>query len=616
MFKHPSFPFSALILFALCGPSSGFAQEKSAAGSPPFLGKPLAHWISQANAPDGPADLSQTVSALTDAVLSPDPTAKRDAADALAALGPKAIGSLPALLAQLNHEFPWVRVSCQAAIASMGQQALPALVETFETQKGSPRILSAFIMGGLGKDAQDAVPAILRVMESETPLTQERLKGVLSQIDPERFQPSEMPAQKATYAPAPGEPAGPENMTRDWPAFHGPARDSLCRETGLLSQWPESGPRLLWTLQGLGRGYSTVSVAAGRLFTMGDRPGPNGAEQQFVLAFDLESRKPLWSTPIGAPHSDGGPRCTPTVDGDLLFALGTDGDLVCLETATGALRWHRNLAADFGGKMMSVWKYSESPLIDGKQLICTPGGPDAALVALDKHTGATIWKCPSPALGSMGTDGAGYASPVAATFDGVPQYVQMTGRGLISVEAATGRFLWGYNRIANTVANVTAPLVRGDYVFATTAYNTGAVLLKISRKGDQFSAEEVYFIKPGDFQNHHGGVVLVGDHLFGGHGPNKGDPACIEFGSGKILWKERAPAKGSAAVLYADGHLIYRYDRGEVLLLEASPGSMNIKGRFQTPEQKGPAWAHPVIHQGKLFLRHDDALFVYDVKGS
>lgn len=171
----------------------------------------------------------------------------------------------------------------------------------------------------------------------------------------------------------------------------------------------------------------------------------------------------------------------------------------------------------------------------------------------------------------------------------------------------------GYNPVANTVANITSPIVRGDYVFATTAYNTGSALLNITRDGDAFQAEEVYFIESRYFQNHHGGVVLLGDYIYGGHGPNRGDPACIELGTGKVVWKQRAPARGSVAVLYADGHLVFRYDRGAVLLIEASPEGLNVKGRFEAPNEAGPAWAHPVIHQGKLYHRHANSLFCYDL---
>jgi hypothetical protein len=219
-----------------------------------------------------------------------------------------------------------------------------------------------------------------------------------------------------------------------------------------------------------------------------------------------------------------------------------------------------------------------------------------------------------PDIGPKGLDGAGYSSAVAANIAGVRQYVQMLGRGTIGVEADTGRFLWGYNQIANTVANITTPVVRGNYVFVTTAYSTGAALLRIARNGDDLEAREVYFLGPRDFQNHHGGVVLVGDHIFGGHGPNKGFPTCIELSTGKVLWKERSPALGSAAVLYADGNLVFRYDRGEVVLIEASPEELRIKGQFAPPTGEGPAWSHPVIHEGKLYLRHADLLLCYDLR--
>jgi outer membrane protein assembly factor BamB len=496
----------------------------------------------------------------------------------------------------------------------MGKEAVPALIQTFETKPGGPRVRAAFVLGGIGPDAKPAVPVILRIMEDEPPLFQARYAGVLRQIDPERFDVAspEGIGTGAQFDAASAQATSAIDRT-DWPQFHGPARDSICREEGLLQEWPEQGPKLLWTLEGLGRGYSTVSITRGAIFTMGDR-AVNGEEAQFVIAYDLATRKELWATRIGPPHTDGGPRCTPTVDGDRLYAIGTDGELVCLDTPTGDIHWRRNFAEDFDGQYMSVWKFSESPLVDGDRLVCTPGGPEATMVALNKANGDVIWKCAIPDLGEQGADGAGYSSAVVADICGVRQYVQMVGRGVIGVDAATGRFLWGYNRIANNVANITAPAVRGDYVFASTAYNTGSVLLKIGRDGESFRADEVYFVHSKEFQNHHGGFVLVGDYIYGGHGPNRGDPACLELATGNVLWKERAPSRGSAAVLYADGNLIFRYDRGEVFLLKASPDGLQIKGQFEPPKDVGPAWPHPVIHQGKLYLRHANLLACYDVR--
>ncbi len=590
------------------------ADTDPAVGLLELQGKPLEFWVEQASADVTPVDLKSTVSALSEAVRNDNPSVKVLAADALANLGPQAAAALPALLDQFDHEFPWVRVSCQAAVGAMGKKAVPSLIDTLKNSTGGPRIRAAFVLGGIGPDAQAAVPAILQIMNQEAPAVQERLAGVLRQIDPQQFD-NPRGATRGDKVPVTLEQDAATGTvgSRDWPQFHGPARDSICREEGLLQEWPSDGPKLLWTLEGLGRGYSTVSISAGKLFTMGDRE-EDAEEAQYVIAFDLATRAEIWCTRIGPPHEDGGPRCTPTVDGDRIYAIGTDGDLVCLDVSNGKLIWQKNFVEDYQGQFMSVWKFSESPLVDGDRLICTPGGPEAMMVALDKHTGQELWKCAIPDLGEKGADGAGYSSAVVANIRGVRQYVQLVGRGVIGVEASTGRFLWGYNPIANNIANITSPSVRGDYVFASTAYNTGSVLLRIDRDGQAFQANEVYFIHPKDFQNHHGGVVLLGDYIYGGHGPNRGGPACVELATGEVIWKERAPATGSAAVLYADGHLIYRYDRGDVLLIEASPKGMNIKGRFTAPGDDGPAWPHPVIHDGKLYLRHANLLLCYDVR--
>lgn len=393
----------------------------------------------------------------------------------------------------------------------------------------------------------------------------------------------------------------------DWAEFHGPKRDARSTETGLLSSWPASGPKLLWSMKGLGTGYSTLSIVGDKFYTMGDVGG-----KQQVLAFDLPSRKQLWAAPVGPTHRDGA-RCTPTVAGDRLFALGTDGDLVCLETATGKEVWRKNLAKDFGGKMMSVWKFSESPLLDGEKLLVTPGGPEATIVALKASTGETIWKCAAPSLGDKGGDGAGYSSMVVAEIGGVRQYVQLFGRGVIGVEAATGKFLWGYNRVANKVANITTPIVRGDHVFVTTSYKTGSALLKIEHTGDKWEAKEVYWLDYTAFANHHGGVVLDGDYIYGGDGQNGGAPVCLEFLTGKIVWKEKPIGKRSAAVLYADGRLYFRYEGGTVALIEATPKGLSVTGTFEPPSKSGPAWPHPVIVDKKLYLRDNDTLMCYDL---
>jgi outer membrane protein assembly factor BamB len=286
-----------------------------------------------------------------------------------------------------------------------------------------------------------------------------------------------------------------------------------------------------------------------------------------------------------------------------------------LESATGKVHWKLNYQKDFDG-VEPVWGFGESPLVDGDRLICTPNGKDAMVVALNKLTGEPIWKCAVPEFGKKGKDNAGgYSSVVISEGAGVKQYVQLIGRGLIGVAAADGHFLWGYDKFANTVANISTPIVSGDYVFGSTAYGGGSGLVKLSKGDDGVTAEEVYFLKPNVLSNHHGGMVLVGDCLYGGTGQNRGNPICVEFLTGAVKWKEdHAPAGGSAAVVYADGKLYFRYDKGTMALIDASPDAFKLISTFKIPDVKRPSWSHPVIAGGKLYLREQDHLLCYKLK--
>jgi len=522
-----------------------------------------------------------------------------------------------ALAGLLGHEIPWVRVAAMEALGAIGSESVPALIRMLHDGTTPERVRTMLVLAALEDKAAPAAPVLEELFGATDHPLHQRATATLAIIRPKGAT-----VEDASMAKRPALPLEVQPVTMpvaaeasDWPQFHGPLRDAMCRETGLLARWPDEGPPLAWKLEGLGRGYSSIAITDGRLFTMGDRKSDDGSEAQFVVCYDLKSRDALWATRVGPPHGNGGPRCTPTVDGELLYALGTDGDLVCLESATGQERWRKSLVGDFGGKMMSVWKFSESPLIDGERLVCTPGGPDATLAALNKLTGEEIWRCAMPSIGDRGKDGAGYASMVVAEVHGVRQYVQMLGRGAVGVEAATGKFLWGYNRIANDVANIPTPVVRGDRVFVTTSYKTGSALLQINRDGDAWRADEVYFLGPREFENHHGGVVLVGDHIYGGNGQNRGGPTCVRWATGEIAWKiDRGPASGSAAVLYVDGRLIFRFDRGPVALIEATPDEYRLVSMFEPPTDSGPAWSHPVVHAGQLYLRHSDILLCYDLR--
>jgi len=543
--------------------------------------------------------------------LRSDKTQVRVAAsDVLAGLGEKAKPAIPDLVHALSDETFWVALAMAEALSTIGEPAAPALGEALVGGNDMVRLRAALALRGMGSGARPALPDLQKALQDKSPRVRDVAAEAIAAIEKGAERTATASARRFTSSDA-VLPDASTSAGGDWSGFRGARRDGLCLEKGLLPSWPSDGPKLLWKSEGFGKGYSSVAISNGRLFTMGDRPD-SGKDSQFVLAFDLNTRKELWGTRVGPPHTDG-PRCTPTLDGDLLYALGTEGDLVCLETASGKQRWHKNLVRDFHGQMMSMWKFSESPLVDGDKLICTPGGKDVAIAALNKKTGEPIWTCKLPDLGPKGKDGAGYSSAVAAEIDGVRQYIQILGRGAVGVNARDGKLLWSYNRIANEVANVPAPIVRDNYVFVTTSYKTGSALLKISAKEGAFSAQEVYFLDPTQFENHHGGVVLVGDYLYGGHGLNRGQPVCIHLPTGEIAWKPKAPGRGSAAVLYADGHLIFRYDRGEVFWIEATPREFHVAGNFKPITADGPAWAYPVVQDKRLYLRHNNVLACYDL---
>jgi outer membrane protein assembly factor BamB len=409
-----------------------------------------------------------------------------------------------------------------------------------------------------------------------------------------------------------------DKLFGEWPQWRGPNRDGISAETGLLKTWPEGGPKLLWEIKGLGIGYSSVAISGGKLYTMGDRSieeQSRSKKTQCVIAYDLATQKELWTAKVGPPHDDG-PRCTPTIDDDCVYAIGTDGDLLCIQAETGKVQWQKNLQKDFGGKNPG-WKYSESPLVDGERLLCTPGGRNAVMVALNKKTGELIWKCSMPDIGPKGEDDAGYSSIVISEAAGTKQYVQLTNKGLVGVAAKDGRFLWGYNKIANGTANIPTPVIYGQYVFCSTAYGTGSALLKLVGVDGNVKPEEIYFLNDSTFQNHHGGFIRLGDYIYGGHGHGQGKPTCIEIKSGKVMWQENQPGGGSAGIVYADGHLYFRYQDDTVALIEANPDKYNLKGTFKLPRRdgmSGEGWPHPVVCGGRLYLRHADMLFCYDIK--
>lgn len=384
----------------------------------------------------------------------------------------------------------------------------------------------------------------------------------------------------------------------DWPQWRGPDRTGLSRETALLREWPSSGPALLWTAANLGAGYGSMAVSGDRIFVQGTRAG-----RSIVVTLNRADGKELWSKALG-PSGDNdrgpGPRGTPTVDGERLYVLSENGDLVCLLARDGTSVWQRNILRDFNGRNIP-WLISESPLVDGNQLIVTPGGRNAGMVALDKMTGKTIWT--STEL----SDQAGYASPVAADVQGVRTIMTLTAEAGVGVRASDGKLMWRYRPVANGTANITTPVFSDNKVFYTSAYGTGGALLGLRAEAGEVRAQEIYFTR--DMENHHGQVVLVNGYLYG---YNNSILTCLEFATGKRVWRDRGVGKG--AVTYADGHLYILSEDNVVGLVEATPAGYREKGRFEIRDQRWPSWAIPVVSGGRLYIRNQGTLASYDVR--
>jgi outer membrane protein assembly factor BamB len=395
----------------------------------------------------------------------------------------------------------------------------------------------------------------------------------------------------------------------DWPQWRGPDRNGISKEKGLLQEWPKQGPKLLWEASNAGAGYSTPAVVRDRAYLLGNE----GLENESVEAYNVKDGKRVWSTrlgKVGNPKQNPNypaARSTPTIEGDVLYALGSDGDLACMETSSGKIRWHKNLRTDFNGKP-GEWAYSESPLIDGELLICTPGGADSTLIALNKTNAAIVWQCAVP-----GGDTAAYASAILIDAAGAQQCVQVLQRGLVGVGAKTGEFLWRYPRLISKYnASIPTPIASGDLIYCATA-GTGGGVVKIKPHHDGMEAEEVYF--EAKLPAGIGGVVKLGDNVYG---TTAQAMMCFDFNTGKIKWEERAI--GAAAVCFADGRIYMHGENGDVALMDPSPDGYKEKGRFTPPNQPArvnpndKAWAHPVVSNGRLFIRDHSRIWCFEVK--
>ena len=388
------------------------------------------------------------------------------------------------------------------------------------------------------------------------------------------------------------------SMDPEWPQWQGPDRTGLSKETGLLKSWPSGGPPQLWAIKGLGEGYGSLAIQHDRIFVQGVQ---NGSSAVFCL--NRADGKTIWVVPMSArldQDRGAGPRGTPTLDGDNLYALSDNGELVCLRLKDGAKVWRRNILQEFSGRNPH-WLLSESPLVDGGHLIVMPGGDNAGIVALDKATGKTAWA--SKEL----SDQAAYSSCVVADIQGVRTIVGFTSKAGVGVRASDGKLMWHYPKVSNRTANITTPIVSDNKVFYTSAYGTGAALLSLKAENGEVKAEEVYFTT--EMMNHHGGVVLVNGYLYG---YSNAILTCMEFNTGKVAWKDRSVGKG--AVGYADGMLYLLGEKNVMGLADATPEGYREKGRFTIEDSGFPSWSHPVVCGGKLYIRNQTMLMCYNVK--
>ncbi len=384
----------------------------------------------------------------------------------------------------------------------------------------------------------------------------------------------------------------------DWPQWRGPERNGISRETGLASQWPAAGPPLAWSATNLGAGYGSLAVSGTRVFLQALRN-----RESVVISLNRADGKVAWTRAIG-PGGDNdrgpGPRGTPTVDGDRLYVLTESGDLASLRAQDGVVVWQRNILREFGARNIP-WLISESPLIDGAHVIVTPGGRNAGMVALDKLSGKTVW------VAKELSDEAGYASPIVADIAGVRAIMTLTADAGVGVRASDGKLLWRYQPVANGTANITTPVVQDNKVFYTSSYGTGGALLTLGARDGGLTAQEVYFTR--DMQNHHGGVIVLNGYLYGFHNSIM---ACLEFATGKQMWRDRSVGKG--AITYADRHFYVLSEDNVVGLVEATPAGYREKGRFSIADQGLPSWAHPVVSGGRLYIRNQGVLAAYDVR--
>ena len=387
-----------------------------------------------------------------------------------------------------------------------------------------------------------------------------------------------------------------------WPQFRGPQRDNISCETGLLKQWPSGGPKLLWTAKDIGEGFSTVAVKDEFIYTTG-----NTSKNTVITALDLNG-KVKWTAKNGPAYkrSKPGTRSTPTINDSRLYHENADGDIVCLESDTGRKIWSLNILERFEGRNIT-WALAESLLIDGNNIICTPGGETVGVAALDKKAGHTVWTCEGI------HDKPGYSSPIVFEYQGLRQIVVLMAKSVVGINADTGRLLWRVQHVTPFDENINTPIFHDGCVFICSR-TTGSRLFRIKINGERVSVKEVW--KSELLESQHGGIILVDGYLYGSSRSSVLGPwVCLDFKTGKRMYAEFGIGTGS--LTYADGLIYALNQRSTVALVLSTPQTFQIVSQFSLPKGgKGPTWAHPVVCNGRLYIRHGNFLYCYEIKAN
>ena len=396
---------------------------------------------------------------------------------------------------------------------------------------------------------------------------------------------------------------------QDWSQWRGANRDGISKEKGLNLNWSEKKPPLLWTFNRAGAGYSAPTIVGKTLYCQGASD-----EADFAFALDTETGNLKWKQKLGdlfVQDRGDGPRGSVTIDGDMLYLIRGGGQLHCLSAKDGKMIWQKDLKEDFGGNIMSQWGYSESPLVDGNLVICTPGSDKGTMIAFDKKTGETVW------VTKEWTDACGYSSPIVAEIEGVKQYIQQASKGVAGVSAKDGKVLWKVDIEGYRTAIIPTPICVDNMVYITNGYNAGCNLLKISKEGEKFKVEKIYSNK--NMMNHHGGVVLVNGNIYGYTDPSGW--VCQDFQSGEIIWNHGSKEVGKGAVLAIENKLLCLDETtGLLSVISATPDGWKEFGNIEIPKRSelitmdNKVWTHPVVANGKLYVRDHDLLFCFDFK--